>query len=155
VPRVDAYPRRQAERILVASGFRVVVYAVPSPRRAGRVVGTQPAAGGTVQMPGTVRLLVSAGPPLLAVPSLVGLQQAEAEALLRRAGLDSGDVTPELRLDMPEGAVVSQYPLPGDSIRAGRTVDLQVATQQPPADIEGLEELAVPAPPVPDASGAQ
>ena len=146
VPRVDTYSRPQAERILVASGFRVVVYAVPDVRRAGRVVGTLPAAGGTVQMPGTVRLLISAGPPVVAVPSVVGLYRAEAEEALRRAGLRVGDVTLQTRLDVAEAVVLGQFPLAGDSIRAGRTVDLQVATQQPPAllgeDVEGLEDLA-------------
>jgi eukaryotic-like serine/threonine-protein kinase len=155
VPRVDTYPRRQAERILVASGFRVVVYAVPHARRAGRVVGTQPAAGGTVQMPGTVRLLISAGPPLVAVPQLVGLLRPDAEGALQQAGLRMGDVVPEVRPELAEGVVLSQYPAPGDSIRAGSTVDLNVATQTPPTDIEGLlkgEEL--PAAP-PEASGSQ
>ena len=106
-------------------------------------------------MPGTVRLLVSAGPPLVAVPTLAGLLQPAAEEALRQAGLRSGDVTMELRLDLPEGTVFSQYPLPGDSVRAGRTVDLQVATQQPPAEIEGLEGVELPAPPAPEASGSQ
>ena len=150
VPRVDGYARPQAERILLASGFRVVVYAVPDVRRAGRVVGTLPAAGGTVQMPGTVRLLISAGPPLVAVPSLVGLYRAEAEEAIRQAKLRVGDVTLEMRLDVADGVVLGQSPLAGDSIRAGSAVGLQVATQQPPTitgeGVEGLEDLAPPAP---------
>ncbi|MBW3630717.1 MAG: PASTA domain-containing protein, partial [Gemmatimonadetes bacterium] len=96
VPAVETYPRKQAERILVATGFRVVVHAVPDARLKGRVVGTLPAAGGTVQMPGTVRLLISAGPPRVAVPPLVGRLRGEAEALLSQAGLRVGTVTAEL-----------------------------------------------------------
>ena len=151
VPRVDAYSRPQAERILLASGFRVVVHAVPDQRRAGRVVGTLPAAGGTVQMPGTVRLLVSAGPPLVAVPTVAGLYRAEAEEAIRRASLRVGEVTLEMRLDVAEAIVLGQTPAPGDSVRAGRAVDLHVATQQPPLPLEeGAVEPAVPAPPTPE-----
>jgi eukaryotic-like serine/threonine-protein kinase len=150
VPRVDGYPRRQAERILVASGFRVVVHAVPDMRRPGRVVGTLPAAGGTVQMPGTVRLLVSAGPPLLAVPDLVGMLQGDAGVALQQVGLSVGEVTMELRPELPEGAVLAQAPAGGDSVRAGSAVDLWVASRQLPLELDegggALEEPPSPEP---------
>ena len=145
VPRVEGYPPSQAERMLAASGFQVSVQRVSDLRAAGRVVGTSPQAGSSVRMPAAVRLLVSAGPPIVAMPSVTGLLESEARPVLEGVGLRVGEVVPELRLDVASGMVLAQSPAAGDSIPAGRGVRLFVATDQPPAP--PVEE-----PQMPDAS---
>lgn len=135
VPNVELLTREQALRVLSASGFRVAEDTVPNPRGAGRVLGTEPAAGRVVQVPGLVRLLISAGPPMVAVPALVGLREEELIPALRRVGLRLAD--PEYRFapDGEPGLVLDQRPAPGDSVRMGAAVRAVIATQQPPDSV--------------------
>jgi beta-lactam-binding protein with PASTA domain len=156
VPAVEGYARSQAERILTSSGFHVVVVQTPNPRAAGRVVGTSPAAGTTMEMPGVVRLVLSAGPPLVPVPTVVGMAEAQARAVLEAAGLGAGDATYELRPDLAEGIVLAQDPVGGDSLRAGWSVRLHLSTQQarPEPAAEGVEPPAAP-PTLPEPSGVR
>lgn len=150
IPQVTTLSREHAVKLLEASGFRVVVQETPSPRAAGRVVGTQPAAGATVAVPAAVRLLVSAGPPMVAVPSLAGLFEGEARAALQAAGLRMGEVERVFQLGDAEGAVLGQVPAAGDSSRMGSAVSLRVVTHQlPGVPVPGAVD---PAPaPEPDA----
>jgi serine/threonine-protein kinase len=94
------------------------------------VLGTVPEAGTVLAIPSPVQLRVSAGPPLVAVPDLVGLNELDVYGLLDAAGLRLGELTRELRLVEPEGQVLGQQPLAGDSIPAGSEVDVVVATQR-------------------------
>jgi serine/threonine-protein kinase len=160
VPAVAGYARPQAERILTSSGFRVVVVQVADARAAGRVVGTTPAAGATLAMPAGVRLLISAGPPRVAVPSVLGMLQAEAGIVLQQGGLREGEVVFELRPDLAEGVVLEQIPAAGESIPAGRPVRLRVATQQirtesQPEPVPAADEPPAAPPTLPEQSGSQ
>lgn len=130
VPRVDILSAADAARVLQASGFQVVERMVESVRDSGSVVGTEPATGTLVQLPGTVQLLVSAGPPRVAVPALVGQEMQQAQAALQAVGLQTGNVLYEFRPALPEGTVLEQTPAAGDTLVAGNRVDLVVASQQ-------------------------
>lgn len=132
IPEVATLTREQAVKLLEASGLRVVPQEVRHARAAGRVVGTQPAAGTTVAVPAAVRLLISAGPPMVEVPSLAGLFEGEARAALEAAGLRMGEVERVFHLRDAEGAVLGQIPSPGDSTRLGSAVSLRVVTHQLP-----------------------
>jgi eukaryotic-like serine/threonine-protein kinase len=71
----------------------------------GEVVETRPAAGEDLREGSTLTLVVSEGPPLVAVPDdLVGLQFDEARAALENAGLQAEEV-PQPNEDVPEGEV--------------------------------------------------
>lgn len=129
IPPVSALSREQAIRVLQASGFRVAVLDTPNARAAGRVIGTQPAAGAAVPIPAPVRLLVSAGPPRVAVPSVVGLLEEEVAAALSAAGLRLGQVEREFQTLAREGEILAQSPAAGDSIPTGSRVNIVVATQ--------------------------
>lgn len=131
VPQVNALSREQAERLLLATGLHAVVEAVNDLRPPGRVVGTIPPAGSVVAVPARIRLVISSGPPRVAVPMLVGLQEVELLGVLGAAGLRLGEVTRELRIAEAEGQVVAQRPEAEDSIPAGSLVDVVVATQRP------------------------
>ncbi|HET8654587.1 MAG TPA: PASTA domain-containing protein [Longimicrobiaceae bacterium] len=130
VPDVGLLPAAQAVRILEATGFQVHLDTARDARAAGRVVGTDPAAGTFVGVPGVVRLIISAGPPRVEVPVLAGALQPQARALLDAAGLRLGEVGVQFREDLPEGEVVTQSVAPGDSLVAGTRVDIVVATHQ-------------------------
>jgi eukaryotic-like serine/threonine-protein kinase len=136
VPRVDTYSAEHAERILSASGFSVETRNVPDLRAEGRVVGTEPEPGTSLQMPASVRLLVSSGPPRVEVPLVVGMTAGEARDALSAAGLRTGDVQLDLRTDVRDGLVLAQVPVRGDSVRAGSEVRLYVATHQLPEPVE-------------------
>jgi serine/threonine-protein kinase len=131
VPHVSSLSREQAEQLLIATGLQPRVEEVTDSRRAGRVIGTIPSAGTVLAVPAGIRLLVSSGPPLVAVPAVVGLQEIELLSVLGAAGLRLGSVTRELRITEWEGEVVAQRPLAEDSIPAGSPVDVIVATQRP------------------------
>jgi serine/threonine-protein kinase len=130
VPPVAGLAREQAEQLLRATGLQAEVQEVADASRAGRVLGTVPEAGTVLAVPSRVRLLVSAGPPLVGVPDLVGLHEMDIFGVLDAAGLRLGELTRELRLVEPEGQVVAQQPVGGDSIPAGSTVDVIVSTQR-------------------------
>ncbi|RMH57868.1 MAG: PASTA domain-containing protein [Candidatus Hydrogenedentota bacterium] len=100
---------------------------------AGRVSGTTPAANTHVKPGRKVTLYVVQGSGLISVPDLVGHPSAEAENILRRAGLDSG--LQGLRIgslvsvasDFPPGTVLAQNPPAGERLKPGSPVDITVA----------------------------
>jgi serine/threonine-protein kinase len=132
VPDVSALSRDQASRVLTASGFSVVVALSQNPAAAGRVLGTEPASGARLPISSTVRLLVSAGPPIVVVPTIVGAREVQLAGILDAAGLRLGKVNHVFDLDGPAGVVLSQNPSPGDSIRMGAAIDAVISTDQLP-----------------------
>lgn len=139
VPQVEGLSREQAEELLVATGMQPVVEATTDRRRAGLVIGTLPAAGSILTIPARVRLQVSLGPPLVAVPDLLGKLEADLASQLGMADLRLGEVGRELRIFETEGQVVAQEPAAGDSVPAGSRVDVVVATQR--LELLPLEEV--------------
>jgi len=93
------------------------VYSTTVP--AGYVMGTRPAPGQVVPGHSTVRVLVSAGPPYVTIPTLYSDSVAVAEQALSSLGL-------QWTLYGPPNAdyVLSQLPASGTSVRVGTTVAL-------------------------------
>jgi beta-lactam-binding protein with PASTA domain len=60
---------------------------------AGRVISQSPTAGTQVTQGSAVTLVVSSGPPQVAVPNVVGLTQAAATSAITGANLTLGTVT--------------------------------------------------------------
>lgn len=130
VPVVTAMTREQALRVLEASGFRVSVEEVEDLRAAGRVVGIEPRPGTELQVPAAVRLLVSSGPPLVAVPDLYGLEHEDAVAALEVAGLELGEVEYSFAGFRAEELVIGQSPAAGASVPEGSAVDVRFSTDR-------------------------
>ncbi len=86
---------------------------------AGYVISTRPASGQVVPGHSTVRVLVSAGPPFVTIPTLYSDSVAVAEQALSALGLG-------WTLYGPPNAdyVLSQLPASGTSVRVGTTVAL-------------------------------
>jgi serine/threonine-protein kinase len=80
---------------------------------AGEVVDQDPAAGTGLAEGGTLTVTVSLGPTLVPVPAVAGLPETEARAALGDAGLAVGAVSRAADEEVPEGAVVSAAPAPG------------------------------------------
>jgi serine/threonine-protein kinase len=78
--------------------------------------------GGTADKNSVVQLIVSKGPPLVAVPDLVGANVTDAQAALTAVGL----VPAVQQIPAGPGTVRSQSPGGGDKIAKGSTVTLYV-----------------------------
>jgi beta-lactam-binding protein with PASTA domain len=162
VPEVADLPAAQAQALLARLGFTVRVRRVLSERAAGRVLGVNPAAGTLLPVPAPVELTLSAGPPevvvpIVAVPDLGGLPEAEAREALRSAGLRAGEVSYAPGLAVPLGEVAGQQPAAGDSVRAGTAVSITIsgspptgtAPAEPAAPADTVAAVSAEPPPAP------
>jgi beta-lactam-binding protein with PASTA domain len=130
VPAVEGQPQDEAQDALRAAGFKTSIKrafsdSVPE----GEVISTSPKGGTQATKGRTITLTVSQGSEGIAVPKVVGLQRAEAEAQLEAAGLVA-DVT-EQESTQPPGTVMQQDPPTGTSVDKGATVKLTVAKARP------------------------
>jgi serine/threonine-protein kinase len=91
---------------------------------AGSVISTDPKAGVAVPKGGTVTLVVSKGPPLVVVPDLYRVPEADARAQLTRLGFKA-DVSYPIGFT-PFGRVVTQTSKAGTSLPFGSTVGIDV-----------------------------
>jgi serine/threonine-protein kinase len=83
----------------------------------GQVIGTDPPAGAEVERGSTVRVLVSKGQELIAVPDVSGRSVEEAAASLEAAGLAVSGVTGN-----PRGVVLATDPPAGEQVPRGTGV---------------------------------
>jgi serine/threonine-protein kinase len=123
VRRVDA---DRARIILEASGFVVSVDSLESQIPRGRVVSSVPAPDQTVALPSEIRLQVSTGPPMVPMPLLLGLEEADALAVLDSLGLVVGEVEEVFRFGRDQGVVVEQEPSADTPMDRGAAVRLAV-----------------------------
>ena len=98
---------------------------------AGRVYRQDPPAGSEVRRGASVTYWVSAGKPQVAVPDLVGLDQAQAQAALAAVGLFLGEVTSEPSETVPAGIVLRQDPAAGTKVAKGARVDIVISSGSP------------------------
>lgn len=75
------------------------------------------------------------------VPEVTGIPQEEAEKVLRRTGLNPGQIRQVHHPSTPAGQVVAQYPRAGRRTKRGRPVDLEVSTGSPRVRVPGVEGL--------------
>jgi eukaryotic-like serine/threonine-protein kinase len=123
IPSVAGAPQADAEQALTDAGLVPEVlteYSDVVP--AGQVIGQDPAPGPALRGD-TVRLTVSLGPPLVAVPAVVGKQVADATRILEDAGFD---VRIERVLGGFFGTVRASDPTAGTAIPRGSTVTLTI-----------------------------
>jgi hypothetical protein len=115
---------------VVARARRLHVRPVFSRRYAeaakGTAIAQSPRAGTRVDDGAPVRVVLSAGPPPVPIPGVVGEPAGTAEAQIAQAGLRYSDASVAAPAAEP-GAVVLQSPGPGASVPRGSTVALSVA----------------------------
>ncbi|MFC0458091.1 Stk1 family PASTA domain-containing Ser/Thr kinase [Arthrobacter liuii] len=96
----------------------------------GTAIGTDPAAGGSLDPGAEVILNVSDGPSSVKVPdSLPGKTEAAARDILRQVGLVGAPSTITANsATVPAGIVITSNPSPGQSVGVGTSVELIVST---------------------------
>jgi serine/threonine-protein kinase len=106
----------------------------------GNIISTEPAIGSRVGKGGTVMLIVSAGPHMIAVPQVTGGTLATAQAALRHAGLIPGKVVGQTSTTIASGIVISTTPGASVAWPQSRPVNLVVSTGQPVPDFRGQQK---------------
>lgn len=130
VPDVRRLRTGAARTVLESAGFQVVVDSTEAEVPRGRIADVAPEPGTAMAVPGEVRISVSTGPALIAVPLLLGLEQAEAEALLDSLGLVVSEVTTRFRFGRDQGRVVEQEPPPDSLVTPGSAIRLVVGRRR-------------------------
>jgi len=129
VPGILGHTQSEAETELGEAGFMLgTVSFVNDPTLPGETVIDQSPDIGTPLAPGSaVNVIIANGPPLIFVPNVVGLLQAEAEAALVGNNLMVGEVTEEHSNIVLEGIVIGQSPNDGDGVSQDFPVRLTVS----------------------------
>ncbi len=127
VPNVAGKTEKQALKALRDKGLRPKVREQSSRTvKAGLAISTVPGAGADLERGKPITLLISTGPRLVQVPSVIGQQQDIAESTLRGQGLIT-DIEPR-DSDEPEGQVIAQDPAAGSTVKRHTTVTVVVST---------------------------
>jgi len=106
---------------------------------AGRVIRTDPAAGGRILRDGSVGLVLSLGPERFDAPKIAGLTRTEAVNALTKANLAVGTVAEAYDETVAAGVVVSSSAEPGSKMKRGATVDFVVSKGPTPITIANYE----------------
>jgi eukaryotic-like serine/threonine-protein kinase len=128
VPRVTGAAVDDAQRTLVAAGFRAEIAdrefhpAYP----VGVVVWQDPAPDVAAPRGSAVALTVSEGPARRRVPDVHGLDADLAQKVLLSAGV-AVSATDTVRSPLPAGVAAGTSPAAGDSVASGGAVTLHVA----------------------------
>ncbi len=93
----------------------------------GHIISSAPEPGGRIRDTGTVTIVVSRGPKVVAVPDVTGSSLGDARQALRDAGLEPGRVTRAFDEDVTQGSVVRTSPGSGTKRRPGSAVALVVS----------------------------
>lgn len=126
VPQVVGLREAQAATRLGAAGLETRVRRAFAERPSGIVVEQNPAARTRVVRGTTVEIVVSRGPKVVVVPDVVGQDQQEAVAALRRLDLRAN--LAQVPSEEPRGIVLAQNPAGGARAQAGSAVRLNVST---------------------------
>jgi serine/threonine-protein kinase len=126
VPDLVGGTSADARSELRSLGLRWTQRPVESSRDAGTVVRQSPRAGTDLREGGLVTLQVSTGPSTIAVPDVVGLDEAAASRELRRAGFVPVVVDEPTADEAEDGVVLGQSPTSGAERRRGATVTITV-----------------------------
>jgi beta-lactam-binding protein with PASTA domain len=135
VPRVVGLSYDAAVEELAEVGLKPRRIEVFSDQPEGQVVAQDPKADATVREGSTVRLSVSKGQELIAVPDVLQQDEASARVELETNGFRVS-VASEPSDDVEAGLVFAQDPEPGEEAQRGSTVEIVVS--------EGPETATVP-----------
>lgn len=102
---------------------------------AGAILRQNPPAGLKVREGKVVRVTLSSGGKVSLVPGVVGRPLAEAQNLLKGAGLIPGAVSQAYSLRFDVGWVVDQSPSSGTVVSHGQLVDLKSSKGPPPEGV--------------------
>ena len=109
----------------------------------GLVISQDPVGENIVKRNTTVRVVISAGPTVVKVPSVLNTTLLKAEAVLSGEGLFLGEITRAYHAQIPSGQVIHQEPVLGKEVVQGTKVNLIVSKGSEPIwvkmpDLKGL-----------------
>ena len=133
VPDVRGQTLSQAFNTLIAQGFRVGERQEPSATvEEGQIIDTDPPRGFPVSAGLEVIVIISDGPPLVAIPDVQGLLFDTGRLAIERVGLTIDKVTfePVEPGSSDVGRILAQTPPPNLEVAPGTPVDLVVG--EPP-----------------------
>lgn len=131
IPSVASMTESAALQALYNAGLRPkIARAANDTVPKGTAVGTDPAAGGSLDPGAEVILNVSDGPSSVKIPdNLPGKTEAAARDILRQVGLvGAPSTTTANNATVPAGIVITSNPAPGQSVGVGTSVELIVST---------------------------
>jgi len=132
VPGVIGRTEAAAVSLLTTEGFVPDVISEPNEFVLPGLVASQSPEGGEMADKGSaVRIVISSGPPLVLVPSVGGLQPAEAVRQLEEAEFTTSQ-TRANSTTVPEGLVASTNPAGGTEAPKGSNVIVVVSSGPPP-----------------------
>jgi serine/threonine-protein kinase len=130
VPALTGLHLAQALEKLQAVKLKATVERVASDKPEGQVIAQTPGGGRELEPGVAVELTVSKGKQEVAVPDVVGQDQATATATLEAAGLRVAVL--EVASSQPKGSVVAQSPKAGEKAPKGSRVQINVAKRTAP-----------------------
>lgn len=127
VPDVVGRPIAEASNLLGQAGFAVNQTSEPSNSvDEGVVIRTDPPAGSSQPKGTAVTVVVSSGPAESAVPSVIGLTEANAINTLNNAGFSPTVVEQDTADNAQNGRVIDQDPAANSLALNGSTVTIYV-----------------------------
>ena len=105
----------------------------------GLVIKTIPSNGSRIARGGQVTLIVSAGPHMIKMPQVTGLQLTGAQAAIKRAGLVPGKVKLVTSTTIAAGIVISTGPGAGTSWPQPKPVTIVLSAGPPVPDFVGQQ----------------
>ena len=137
VPDVVGSSQQQAQIAIENAGFIFgSVSQQMSDKPRGAVVGSNPPAGTTLDLPATISITLSQGPATVQIPDLTGRTLADARSTLEQLGLRLGPTSTDTSSFMTENTVLGQAPPPGSTVSAGASVNLRLSRFPPPPRYE-------------------
>ncbi|MXX67696.1 MAG: PASTA domain-containing protein [Gemmatimonadales bacterium] len=130
VPDLAGLPSGEAATLLTRLGFDIDIEETDESAVAG-AIRTEPAAGTSLPLPARVRLFVSQGKAIVAVPDLQGRHVDDLELLLEEVELQLGAVRYQVEAPEVQGRVIFQSPAPGSALRGDGFVSVIVAGTPP------------------------
>ncbi|MFN4846560.1 MAG: protein kinase domain-containing protein [Rhodoluna sp.] len=140
IPNLSDRSQSQAEQSLQEITESITVSRVFSSTFAqGTVIGTEPSAGMLVPRGSEIKLLISKGKELVAVPTIIGKDLATATAQLIGARLSLGKVSQWFNAEYPIGSVYAYSGSDGTKLPVASAVDVKVSLGAIPV-VAGLQE---------------
>ncbi len=133
VPNVVGMTQVDAAAQLEQRGFSTAVVLTKSDEVEGIVLSTDPAAGARAEEGSSVTLSISVA---RVIPSVLGLQQADAAALFEAEGLENVEYV-TVKSNQTEGSVLSVTPTPGERVQSDTAVTVEVAEPFTVPDVAG------------------
>lgn len=143
VPAIRGLSEPDALALLLRYGYRVARRRIPDRRAEGTILGLSPAPGQRAAVGSVVTMTLSAGPPFVRAPGVVGLQLSDARMRLEAGGLAVGRVSYDPASLEPAGTVLAQAPVAGDSLRMGSGVRVTLAGVDPNPPAPAVDSLGV------------